>query len=66
MKAFQEASGKKPVKVESNEDQIKGKRFKFIVEEGELNLQCVDQFEEIFEIKREAVDKLPLTEILDP
>ena len=37
-----------------------------MVEDGELNLQCIDPFEEIFEIKKEAVDKLSITEILDP
>lgn len=37
-KAFDEASGKKLAKAESDENQIRGKRFKFIVEDGELNL----------------------------
>lgn len=41
-------------------------KFKVIVEDGELYLQCIDEFEEIFEISREAMEHLELTELLDP
>ena len=37
-----------------------------IVEDGELFLQCVDPFEEIFEISRKSIEDLELTELLDP
>ena len=37
-----------------------------MVDEGELFLQCVDSFEEVFEIKREAIENLELMEILEP
>lgn len=41
-------------------------KFKIIVEDGELYLQCIDAFEDIFEISREAIENLELTELLDP
>jgi hypothetical protein len=47
-----------------------GKKFRVIVEHGELYLECIDSFEEIFEISQEyvsAADKrVELTDILDP
>ena len=43
-----------------------GKKFKIIVEHGDLYLECIDSFEEIFEIKRDLLDKVELTQILDP
>ena len=43
-----------------------GKKFKIIVEHGELYLECVDSFEEIFEVKRDLVEKIELTNVLDP
>ena len=41
-------------------------KFKIIVEDGELYLQCIDPFEEIFEISKDAIENLELTELLDP
>ena len=41
-------------------------KFKIIVEDGELYLQCIDAFEDIFEISPEAIENLELTELLDP
>ena len=41
-------------------------KFKVIVDDGELYLQCIDPFEEIFEISRDAIDNLELTDLLDP
>ena len=41
-------------------------KFKFVVEDGELFIQCIDPFDEIFELKKESVKGLGLTEILDP
>ena len=32
-----------------------GKRFKVVVEHGELYLECVDSFEEIFEISKDLI-----------
>ena len=48
-------------------DESKGKEFKIIVEHGELYLECVDSFEEIFEINKKLIDpeKTELTSILD-
>ena len=48
------------------EEEKKLLKFKVIVEDGELYLQCIDKFEEIFEISREAIEHLELTELLDP
>jgi len=42
------------------------KRFKIIVDEGEVYLQCIDSFEDVFQISRDVVEHLELTEILDP
>ena len=36
------------------------------MEDGELFLQCIDPFEEIFEISRKSIEDLELTELLDP
>lgn len=47
-------------------DSVTGKKFKFIVEDGELFIQCIDSFEDVFELKKEAVKGLGLTEFLDP
>ena len=44
----------------------KGRRFKIIVEGGQIYLQCIDSFEEVFEISKSMVEGLELTEILDP
>jgi hypothetical protein len=41
-------------------------RFKIVVEQGEVFFQCVDPFEDVFEVKRDLVEHLELTEILDP
>jgi len=41
-------------------------KFKVIVEDGELFLQCIDPFEDIFEISRRSIEDLELTELLDP
>lgn len=44
-----------------------GKRLRFIVDDGQVFLQCIDKFEDIFEVSREILGKeLELTEILDP
>ena len=43
-----------------------GKRFKVIVEHGELYIECIDSFEEIFEVNRELLEKVEITNILDP
>ena len=47
-------------------DKPNGKEFKIIVEHGELYLSCIDSFEEIFEVKRDLVEKVELTNVLDP
>ena len=47
-----------------------GKAFKVVVEHGELYLECVDSFEEIFEISKDFIGKddkkVELTDVLDP
>lgn len=43
-----------------------GKKFRILVEGGEIYLQCIDPFEEVFQVSRSAVENLELTEILDP
>lgn len=44
-----------------------GKRFRFIVDDGQVFLQCIDKFEDIFEVSRDILGKeLELTDILDP
>jgi len=54
-------------KVESKEaEEKKLMKFKIIVEDGELYLQCIDAFEDIFEISRQSIENLELTELLDP
>ena len=52
---------------ETKEDEAKKMlKFKIIVEEGELYLQCIDPFEQIFEISKDAIENLELTDLLDP
>lgn len=36
------------------------------MEHGELFLECIDSFEEIFEIKKEMVENIELTSLLEP
>ena len=43
-----------------------GKKFKIIVDHGELYFECIDSFEEIFEIKKSMVEDVELTNLLDP
>ena len=44
-----------------------GKRFRLVVDQGQVFLRCIDSFEEIFEISREVIGKdLELTDILEP
>lgn len=52
--------------VTSNKNEKLRKRFKVIVEDGKVFLQCIDSFEDIFELSREIVEDLELTDILDP
>ena len=54
------------IKDKKNEVVDSGKKFKIVVEHGELFLECIDTFEEIFEVKKDLVEKLELTNILDP
>jgi len=37
-----------------------------VVEHGELFLECLDSFEDIFQIKKDLIDNVELTQILDP
>ena len=37
-----------------------------MIDEGELYMQCIDSFEEVFEIKREAIENVELMDILEP
>lgn len=57
---------KQEVKESKEEENQKLLKFKIIVEDGELFLQCIDPFEEIFEISKDAIENLELTELLDP
>jgi hypothetical protein len=43
-----------------------GKRFKVIVEHGELYIECIDSFEEIFEVGKEMIQNVEIINILDP
>ena len=44
-----------------------GKRFKLIVDQAQIYLQCIDPFEDIFEVSREIVGKnIELTDLLEP
>jgi hypothetical protein len=54
------------IKDKTNELVDNGKKFKIVVDHGELFLECIDTFEEIFEVKKDLVEKLELTNILDP
>lgn len=56
------------VGLKKQEDEENGKEFKIIVEHGELYLECVDSFEEVFEINKKMInsEKTELTSILDP
>ena len=47
-------------------DKPKGKRFKFVIDEGQLFLQCIDPFEEVLEIKKDAIQELELMDVLEP
>mmetsp|Transcript_2368 Transcript_2368/g.3261 ORF Transcript_2368/g.3261 Transcript_2368/m.3261 type:complete len:100 (+) Transcript_2368:941-1240(+) len=57
---------KEEVKASKQEEEKKLLKFKIIVEDGELYLQCIDSFEAIFEISRKSIENLELTELLDP
>jgi hypothetical protein len=44
-----------------------GKRFKLIVDDGQVYLKCIDKFEDIFEVSRDVVGKnIELTDLLEP
>ena len=44
-----------------------GKRFKLIVDQAQIYIQCIDPFEDIFEVSREIVGKnIELTDLLEP
>lgn len=44
-----------------------GKRFKLIVDQGQVYLRCIDNFEDIFEVSREIIGKdIELTDLLEP
>lgn len=43
-----------------------GKRYTVIVEGGQIYLQCIDPFEEVFEISRDMIEGVELTTMLDP
>ena len=47
-------------------DKKEGKKFRIIVDHGELYLECVDPFEEVFEVSKDLIRDLELTDILDP
>ena len=38
-----------------NKEKRPGKRFKIVVEHGEMYLDCLDGFEEVFEISRDLL-----------
>ena len=43
------------------------KRLKLIVDQAQIFLQCIDPFEEIFEVSRDIVGKnIELTDLLEP
>ena len=41
-------------------------RFKVVVQDAQIYLQCIDKFEDIFELSKDLVKGMELTEILDP
>lgn len=41
-------------------------KYKIIVLDGKIYLQCIDKFEDIFELSKEVVQHMELTDILDP
>ena len=44
-----------------------GKIFRLIVDDGQVFLQCIDKFEDIFEVSRDIIGKqLELTDLLEP
>ena len=44
-----------------------GKKFKLIVDDGQIYLKCIDKFEDIFEVSRDVVGKnIELTDLLEP
>ena len=53
-----------------NKNKTAGKKFRVIVEHGEMYLDCIDGFEEVFEISRDLLGekdkKVELTDVLDP
>ena len=65
-KRLLKSQAKQEVKESKEEENQKLLKFKIIVEDGELFLQCIDPFEEIFEISKDAIENLELTELLDP
>ena len=65
-KRLLKSQAKQEVKESKEEENRKLLKFKIIVEDGELFLQCIDPFEEIFEISKDAIENLELTELLDP
>jgi hypothetical protein len=42
-------------------EEVVGKRYTVIVEGGQIYLQCIDTFEEVFGISRESVQGVELT-----
>ena len=65
-KRLLKSQAKQEVKESKEEENRKLLKFKIIVEDGELFLQCIDPFEEIFEISKDTIENLELTELLDP
>jgi len=41
-------------------------RFKVIVQDGVVYLKCIDRFEDIFNLSRDIIKSLELTDILEP
>ncbi len=43
------------------------KRFRLVVDEGQVYLKCIDAFEDIFEVSKDIVGaNLELTDVLEP
>lgn len=53
------------LKIKAKEEEV-GKRYKVIIEGGQIYLQCIDPFEEVFGISLDSVEGVDLTSILDP
>jgi hypothetical protein len=47
-------------------DEMEGKRFKIIVDQGEVFLVTIDAFEEVFEVSRDVVKNMEFIDVLDP